>query len=301
MAKDVYETYGLGDSIDPILPDGWKEGDDLFTDAPTGEDIFAADGQEDANAGSGENEAEEADDLGIPTTDDTDDAGPDAEDGAEDPVTDGSGEAVKPTSRILKLKVNHNEYEEDLNDISDEEVIARFQKAAAYDAMKEAQNKAKFREVYDEEIQNGMTDSVAKMVASHAVGGKTYSLTDAEEGTTDTNTETSAAPVTKESPADARDFKSQVKQLKALFPDFKSMPEEVMQAYADGADLLSAYSAYRVQASEKAAKSIKKENQILKQNAASAAKAPVKGVSGGGSTNQKKEDPFLKGFDSDNW
>ena len=74
-----------------------------------------------------------------------------------------------------------------------------------------------------------------------------------------------------------------------------------MRAYADGADLLSAYSAYRVQASEKAAKSIKKENQILKQNAASAAKAPVKGVSGGGSTNQKKEDPFLKGFDSDNW
>ena len=48
------------------------------------------------------------------------------------------------------------------------------------------------------------------------------------------------------------------------------------------------------------AASLKKENAILKQNAASAAKAPVKGVTGGG-VSPDKVDYFIEGFDSDPW
>ena len=46
---------------------------------------------------------------------------------------------------------------------------------------------------------------------------------------------------------------------------------------------------------------IQKENNILKQNAAAAARAPVKPVSGGGDVTPTKEDPWLKGFDMERW
>ena len=44
------------------------------------------------------------------------------------------------------------------------------------------------------------------------------------------------------------------------------------------------------------------ENAVLKQNAARAAAAPVKGVTGGGTVQAKGEDAFDKGFDAGfNW
>ena len=71
-------------------------------------------------------------------------------------------------------------------------------------------------------------------------------------------------------------------------------------AAAKGVPLLTAYQAYREKQSAKTAATLQKENRVLKQNAASAAKAPVRGVSGGG-VEPKKVDNFLKGFDSDPW
>ena len=76
----------------------------------------------------------------------------------------------------------------------------------------------------------------------------------------------------------------------------------MIDAYLNGADLLSAYTMYQVRQSKKAAAKIAKENQVLKQNAASAAKAPVKGVAHSGAGEQEAEDdPFLKGLRSDGW
>ena len=98
-----------------------------------------------------------------------------------------------------------------------------------------------------------------------------------------------------------RDFVQEVQQLKALYPDFKEMPDEVAKAAANGANLLTAYLAYREKQTSKAAASLKKENEVLKQNAASAAKAPVKGVTGGGATNTKPQHKLLDGFDDDTW
>lgn len=97
---------------------------------------------------------------------------------------------------------------------------------------------------------------------------------------------------------EAGDFRNQVHQLRQVYPDFAAMPEEVMQAYMKGSDLLSAYSAYRVARMEQESRDIRKENEILKQNAASAAMAPVKGVSGAAADG---DDAFLKGFDADRW
>jgi threonine synthase len=94
---------------------------------------------------------------------------------------------------------------------------------------------------------------------------------------------------------------AEVEQLKALYPEFKEMPDEVAKSVANGANLLTAYIAYREKQNSKAAASLKKENEVLKQNAASAAKAPVRGVTGGGATNTKPRNDLLKGFDDDAW
>ena len=271
MAKDGYETYGLGDTIDPILPEGWSEGDDLFAEEVTEKDIFDADGQSDSQTDTLENETEEAEDLNSLTTgEDGQDAGSTAEEDDESGAVDELPPTTTTPSRILRMKVNHKEYEVDVNSMSDEDLLERLQKADAFDAMKDAQMKEKFRSVYDDQIAQGMTDSVARLVAMNATGGKAYALDDnATSEAEPTEAKTSSEEV------ESRDFRAQVRQLKAIFPDFQSMPQEVMTAYENGADLISAYSAFRVRESEKASQTIKKENQILKQNAAIAAKAPV--------------------------
>jgi hypothetical protein len=160
--------------------------------------------------------------------------------------------------------------------------------------MKDAENKRRYREVYQEQLDAGMTESVAQLVAQAAADGKTYSLEDAEEETPD-NTESVSEPETR-SPL-IRDFAAEVAQLRALYPDFKETPDEVAKAVAKGVPLLSAYLAYRDKERSKTAAALKRENDVLKQNAASAAKAPARGVTGGGKVTPEKKDPFLQGFD----
>lgn len=299
MSKDVYETPGLGNNFDPILPDGWDGESDLFADETNEEEAFEIDESQGSDFEVEENESGAEAEQEAPTTGTSaDDAGQDAGDDDADTASDGVGSEKVVAPRILKLKVNHKESELDINSLSDEDLVARLQKAEAFDAMKEAQNKNRFREVYEEQIASGMTEGVAKMVAANAVDGKVYSLADEEDNSEAESGATEAQPT---EDREIKDFRSQLRQLKAVYPDFTNMPKEVMDAYMNGADMLSAYSAYRVAQSEKAAKSLKKENQVLKQNAASQAKAPVKGVTGGGSTGGAKEDMFLKGFDSDKW
>lgn len=98
-----------------------------------------------------------------------------------------------------------------------------------------------------------------------------------------------------------RDFVREVQQLKALYPDLQEMPDEVAKAAAEGADLLTAYVAYREKQTYEAAEVLRKENQVLKQNAAAAAKAPVRGITGGGAADTKPRSGLLAGFDDDGW
>ena len=150
--------------------------------------------------------------------------------------------------------------------------------------------------MYHKQITEGMTPELAQMAAEHAAGGKNYPLEDTaepEKPSTPVEVPEAEDPVAK--------TRREVDKLKELYPDFKEMPDEVALAYSKGVDLLTAYLAYREKQSSKAAASLKKENEVLKQNAASAAKAPVRGVTGGGATNTKPTPGILKGFDDDAW
>lgn len=284
----------LGLEDDPILPDGWKEGDDLFAEVGGDVDAFVTDGSDELTDLPAENEDgnSAADD---PTTvdrageaDQSDEAEPKAE------TPDGESQPESKTSRILKLKVNHEEEELDIGAMSDEDLTALLQKGRAFDAMRESENKQKFRQIFQEQLDAGMTEAAAKLVAQNELGGKSYPLTDEAPPA-----ETPAAPVKESSPT--RDFTAEWTQLKTLHPDVKQIPDEVIAAYGKGIDLVTAYNAHLTRQNNKTAASLKRENEVLKQNAASAAKAPVRGVTGGGSTAPKKVDHFLAGFDSDEW
>ena len=107
-----------------------------------------------------------------------------------------------------------------------------------------------------------------------------------------------AEPISEPVPPE-RDFVKEVQQLKALYPDFREMPDTVARAVADGTNLLTAYVAYREQQTRQTAETLEKENAVLRQNAAAAAKAPVRGVTGGGAADTKPRNNLLVGFDED--
>jgi hypothetical protein len=298
MEKNTELMDAMFGEEEPLLPDGWQEGDDLFAEVDQDADSFVTDGSPEITELETENEDGTAADAD-PTTVETDGEDTHSDEGsAEEETPDGEPQTETAPSRKLKLKVNHREEEIDIAAMSDEDLVSLLQKGRAFDAMKETENKQKFRRVYQEQIDAGMTEAAARLVAQNESGGKAYSLVDEEE----TPVVEPVAPVeAKETAPSVRDFKAEMEQLQALYPDFKEMPDEVARAAAKGVPLLTAYLVYRDQQSAKTAASLKKENEVLKQNAASAAKAPVRGVTGGGSTAPKKEDSFLKGFDSDEW
>ena len=276
-----------------FLPDGWQEGDDFFADPSTWSGSSQKTGQSIETQTEEESTEDGMETEEVPTTDQPEET---ADQSAEQEAEEQSGQTEEPAkrSRILKLKVNHEDQEVDIESMTDDELIAALQKSRAFDAMKDEQAKARYREVYHEQVAEGMTPAAAKMVAANEVGGKNYPL----EDTAEPEKPSTPAPTVQ---APTRDFVQEVQQLKALYPDFKEMPDEVAKAAANGANLLTAYLAYREKQTSKAAASLKKENEVLKQNAASAAKAPVKGVTGGGATNTKPQHKLLDGFDDDTW
>lgn len=298
--KVVNDTASFDGDVAPILPDGWKDGDNLFVD---GEDELAkllADGQEtepslepengdakpaDAASTTGEADAGTVTDAGAPT---------------EQTPPDGEEKPEPRTSRKLLLKVNHDEQEVDIDAMSDDELRALLQKGKAFDAMKDAENKRTYRKVYQEQIDAGMTEAAARMIAKDAAGGNAYALTD-DEGTTPAPAPATPAAAPVEAPK-TRDLRAEVEQLRALYPEIKEMPDEVAKAVSQGVPVITAYLAYRERQSAKAAATLQRENQILKQNAANSAKAPVRGVTGGDSTPPKKKSLFEEGFDAGlNW
>ena len=295
MNEDELKIVDHEEEDAAFLPDGWQEGDDFFADPSTWSGASHESGQTDETHEEEESTEADMETEEVPTTDETEET---ADQSAEQDAVEESGQTTtsEKRSRILKLKVNHKDQEVDIESMTDDELIEALQKSRAFDAMKDEQAKARYREVYHEQVSEGMTPAAARLVAANEVGGKNYPLEDTvepEKPSTPVTTPVTEDPVAKTN--------REIGQLKKLFKDFKEMPEEVALAHAEGVDLVTAYVAYRSQQSEKAAASLKKENEVLKQNAASAAKAPVKGITGGGATNTKPTPGILKGFDDDAW
>ena len=101
--------------------------------------------------------------------------------------------------------------------------------------------------------------------------------------------------------APARDFRAEVTELLTARPELKGkpLPQEVLAATAKGKPLMAAFYEHEAGQARAEAERLRQENEIMKQNAANAARAPVSGTQGGGAPNNKPEDDFLRGFNED--
>ena len=298
--EDAQETLGYVNE-EALLPDGWDNDFKLFDDGDTGlsEEMDASTEESDAEflrREAGEEEAPEASDAS-----ESGDQSADVEEAEQAPSGQTEPQAETPKSRKYHLKVNREERDVEL---TDDEVLARLQKSYAFDAIKEKEQKQKYRDIYNEEINAGMTQRSARQTAIAEVG-KEYSLTDEEDVALGEETPTASNETPSTPAAPSRDFMAEYAQVKTLF-NIDTIPDEViLNADRANVSLLQSMLAYRqkqeVAKHEKTAADAIRENRILKQNAASAARAPVKGVTGGGTVSGTEKSSFEKGFDSDPW
>lgn len=105
----------------------------------------------------------------------------------------------------------------------------------------------------------------------------------------------------------ARNFLMELHDLTADRPALRqqlanggTLPQEVVsEAVRRNIPLRVAYAEHEAKQARAENEKLRRDLEIAKQNAVSAAKGPVKSATAGGKTNTKADDPFLRGFYSD--
>ena len=158
------------------------------------------------------------------------------------------------------------------------------------------------RLVNDEE--HPVNPEVAQDIMERRLGYTMKDLEDIEGSAAETTPDTSPTQPTAQAPTQGRDFQSEVQELLNAHPELvgTELPDEVAKAAVDSGDrLLVAYQKYARNSQARQVQSLVKENQVLKQNAETAQRAPVTGVTGHGIEGNEPDDPFLEGFNSEAW
>lgn len=103
----------------------------------------------------------------------------------------------------------------------------------------------------------------------------------------------------------APDFKAQVAELLQLRPDLKEMktlPQEVVTSVVEkGTPLRIAYAEWETKQLRAENERIRREKELLAQQADSASRAPVRGATDRKDDKGDPEDPFLNGFNRRRW
>ena len=299
---DEQNMAAIPEEEDVMMPDGYGTGDDFFADEWTGQDADA------------QPEPEQEPEPEKPKED-----APTTEQPEEDhEVQEPEAETPEDAPRRLRFKARVDREDMDV-DIGEDEVPALYQLAKAGERWKAKNDTMRQQVEHYEQMAKGMGyATVDEMIQKTAEGYKAAKVQELmEQGTPQTiaedyvdrmmQREAAKAPDPEpEEPtpeAHERNIQAEAQELIVARPDLKTrqLPMEVVEAWRNGENLLNAYNRYEARQKEAENQKLKRENNILKQNAAAAAKAPVKGVTGGAPTDTEPEDPFLKGFDSDPW
>lgn len=309
------------DEIEPIMPDGWEDGMDLFGEDEA--DPFEVEANETPAEPAQEATETPAGDE-APTTEPQDQT--EAGETEDAPTTE--PETVEPETHANRLKFRARIDHEDRDiEIGEADLPNLYQRAQATDraqkrmaemqaTMDLATKLAKqmgfdspdellrsadenYRKAEVERLVNdGVHEEVAEMLVNQRMQLSELGNVNAPAPT--------AAPETAAEPAapaeaDARDYQREIAQLLAERPELqgKQLPDEVVNATVAGKPLLQSYLEYEAKQSKAELAKLRKENSVYKQNAAAAARSPVTGVSGGGETDTKPSDPFLQGFSSE--
>ena len=305
------------DEDTPILPDGWADGDDLFTDSDDAAEVDTA-----AELGATDTGVAEdaADTDGLPTTESGEDAAQDAETDTETTDTTESGASqAEETMLRFKALVDHEDIDVELKEselptiyqkarVTDRvqqrlaemtptvEMAARLARQMGYDSPQDMLNAAA-QNYHDAEIEKLTSEGVHPEVARDIV----------ERRLQDVAAPTQRAVAQEDAVVNTgvdRDYQAEVEELLQARPQLRgqALPDAVSRAAVEGDKrLLLAYLDYEAQQVQAENERLRKENEIYKQNAATAARSPVRGVSGGGATDLKPSDPFLDGFNSSDW
>lgn len=305
------------DEDTPILPDGWTDGDDLFTDSDDAAEVGTAAEPEATDTGVAENAA---DTDGLPTTEPGEDAAQPAETDAETLSTTEQG--ASPTEETMlrfKALVDHEDIDVELKE---SELPTLYQKARVTDRVQQRLSemtptveaatrlarqmgysspqemlKAATQNYHDAEIEKLTSEGVHPEVARDIVERRLQDVV------APTQRAVAQADAVVNTGVD-RDYQAEVEELLQARPQLRgqALPDAVSRAAVEGDKrLLLAYLDYEAKQAQAENERLRKENEIYKQNAATAARSPVRGVSGGGVTDLKPSDPFLDGFNAADW
>ena len=327
--NDIYQQdIPMDEEPEALLPDGYAEGDDFFEpDSWTGEtgtESASEPAQSEDESGTPEEpETEEA-----PATEPTADTEAPADTGSDAAVPATDQQNVTPsTKRRVRYQFDHEDREEEIDDAdlpallqmarsadryksrlqgaqSIRDRVERTARAMKYDSA-EAFLDAILDNAKSSEMESLRGQGVPDAIAEDYIGRKYADASSVQLSPPQNQQQTeqqSAAPA-------GRDYVSEAKELLNAHPELvgKELPKEVYAAVQQpGVTLLQAYTEFKrkeAQAEAEKARSdaekLRKENRILKNNADSADRAPVSGVSKGGRAEDKDaDDPFMKGFNS---
>ena len=259
----------LSEDEDVLLPDGWHEGVDIFA-GEQGTWELSADEREDRwDAGSGEDEDREDP---APTTEQGEARGDHGMDFETQAPTTESGEK-QPNMLRFKARVDRQDLDVELDE---SELPAVYQKAQVTDRMQ-----ARLARVTP---RLERAEAMARSMGYHSLDAMMDSAGEGKSGD-----------------ESGRDFHGEARALVAARPELRgrSIPDAVVRDCIRGKNLLTAYAEYEAGQSKAEADRLRRENEVLRQNAAAAARAPVSGVGGGENADLRGEDDFLRGFLAD--
>ena len=254
-----------------MLPEGWQEGDVLFDGDPADE----------TTAISGEGP--------VPTTEPESGSG-DGRDEAEGAPTTEPGDAARPNTLKFRARVDRQDLDVELDE---RELPTIYQKAQVTDRVQAKLARMSPLMEQGEALSRRLGyDGLAALLSSAEQG-----LGARQAERTERSSERAPAVPT---PA-GRDFQQEARALLAARPELKgtTLPDSVHEACRRGRGLLEAYTDYEMGRERAETERLRRENAILRQNAAAAARAPIRGTGGGGGGSLKEEDDFLRGFHFD--
>lgn len=311
------------ENTESLIPEGWDGQGDFFDDASW------SDGPAETSA---ETEAEDSKPEVDPTTVEEEPAEePVQED--EAPTTEQEEPVAEEVSRKLKFKakVDHNDLDVELDE---SDLPDMYQKAQVVDRVQSQMGKMKGtvdratklakgmgfenadamliaaaknhlqneidRLVNDEE--HPVNPVIAQDIMERRLG---YTMEELESLESDVAEEVSeSAPEAPTDPKQGRDIQSEVLELIKAHPELAgtAFPGEVAKRAAEtGERLIDVYNDYANNNQAAKIQDLVKENQVLKQNAETAKRAPVTGVTGHGIEGNEPDDPFMEGFNSQAW
>jgi hypothetical protein len=330
--NDIYQQE-IPEEDDAMMPDGWAEGDDFFEpESWTGKEeaeSASADPVPESDTASPEEAATEE----APAIEQTEEPVPADTGAAEEGVPATEPETPAPsTKRRVRYQFDHQDLEEEIDDADLPELL---QKARSVDRYKErlsgAQNIRDRLDRTAKALKYDSGEAFLDAILENAKSSEMDALRDkgvpdeiAEDYIGRKYADASAIqfqptqpqpqqPQLSQPSTGDRDYVSEARELLTVHPELvgKTLPQEVYAtANRPGTTLLQAYTEYERRQSQaeaeqarSEAEKLRKENRILKNNADSADRAPVSGVSKGGRASDKaaETDPFLRGFDSDDW